>query len=53
MVLWFAGFIFAACGWADFGFVLHFRLFFVTMVGCGLWWCVSNNGGLWVTVMGL
>ena len=23
------------------------------MVGCGLWWCVCNNGGLWVMVMGL
>ena len=23
------------------------------MVGYGLWWCVCNNGGLWVMVMGL
>ena len=33
--------------------VLFFGLFFVTTVGCGLWWWVCNNGELWVMVMGL
>ena len=48
------GWVYVSCMWLGwFWFCFAFGLFFVTMVGCGLRWCVCNDGGLWVMVMSL